>query len=76
MRIPGPTKPAYLDNTCFNRVKKSARMRDGGSGLAVLDTDVDEVIDPRGLPVWKTFVMLMCSGDILAQLPGGEIHDI
>ena len=51
----------------FRRVKRAAKPREGGSGLDVFDTDVAEEIDPRGLPVWNTFVMLMCRGDILPR---------
>jgi len=60
-------KLAYFANIRFKREKRAARPWEGGSGLEVLDMDVALEIDPRGLPVWNTFVMLMCSGDILTK---------
>lgn len=59
MRIPGPTKPTYVVNMLFNLVNRSERLFEVGSGRAVFETEVGVVKDPRGLPVWNTFVMLM-----------------
>ena len=69
-------KPAYFANIRFKREKRAARPCEGGSGLEVFDTDVAVEIDPRGLPVWNTFVMLMCSGDILTKplYPRADIY--
>ena len=65
INMPGPTNSAYFPNIRFNLVNKSDRLRDVGRGRAVLVTEVGVVSDPRGLPVWNTFVMLMWRGDMM-----------
>jgi hypothetical protein len=67
MRIPGPTKPAYLLSIRFILVNKLAIPRARGSGLLVLVTLVADEIDPLGRPVWNTLLMLTCSGDISSK---------
>jgi hypothetical protein len=59
MRIPGPTKPAYVVIMFFSLVNRSERLFEVDRGRAVFETEVGVVSDPRGLPVWNTFVMLM-----------------
>jgi hypothetical protein len=64
INIPGPTNPAYFAKIRFSLVNRSLRLRDDGKGRALFDTEVGVESEPRGRPVWNTFVMLMWRGDM------------
>lgn len=67
INIPGPMNPAYFDNIRFSLVNKLERLRDDAKGRDVLVTDVPVVREPRGRPVWNTFVMSTWRGDIVQR---------
>jgi hypothetical protein len=65
IRIPGPTKPRYVEKMRFSFLNPSFIPLGIATGLAPLVTAVGVVMLPLGRPVWNTFVILMCRGDIL-----------
>lgn len=65
MRIPGPTNPRYVEKILFNFLNPSFIPLGIATGLAPFGTAVGLVILPLGRPVWNTFVILICRGDIL-----------
>ena len=68
IRIPGPTKPRYVEKMRFSFLNPSFIPLGIATGLAPLVTAVGVVMLPLGRPVWNTFVILMCRGDILAAI--------
>ena len=69
MRIPGPTNPRYVEKILFNFLNPSVIPLGRATALAPFGTAVGVVNLPLGRPVWNTFVILICRGDILIPQP-------